>query len=264
MTPIVPPRPDLLEVFPPPPPFAPPATGSRPGRRRATGWIAIALALVLAVVAVAVVSEVPRHGPHAFLEIDTDGAPYRWNPCQPIEYVVDPERAPDGAVADVHAAVARVSDATGIGFVDRGTVPTDAQQQFGSAFMDSTADSGYRPLLITWESDYYMRTLADRDNLLGFGIPWRGQGDQAHIYVSGMVVLNDEAGMPTGFDGRYSEGAVLLHELGHVIGLAHVREGETEIMAIQPDVDYSVSDFGPGDLEGLAELGVDAGCLPAR
>ena len=218
---------------------------------------------MLTVVAIGLANLGPAHGPHAFLQVDGDGRPYRWNPCRPIEYVVNPERAPGGAIDDVHEAVARVSAATGIEFVDDGTVATDAQQQIGSAFMDSTTDTGYRPLLFTWESDFYMRTLDDRDNLLGFGIPWRGQGDRAHIYVSGAVVLNAQAGMPTGFDGRYSEGTVLLHELGHVLGLAHVRRGADEIMATQRDVDYSVSDYGPGDLEGLAAVGREAGCLPA-
>lgn len=263
MTPVVPPRPDLQEALLPPPPVGPPPLGTSRGRRRSWGMIALALAALLTVVAIGLANLGPGHGPHAFLQVDSDGVPYRWDPCRPIEYVVNPERAPDGAVDDVHEAVARVSAATGIEFVDDGTVATDAQQQIGSAFMDSTTDTGYRPLLFTWESDFYMRTLDDRDNLLGFGIPWRGQGDQAHIYVSGAVVLNRQAGMSTGFGGRYSEGAVLLHELGHVIGLAHVRQGEDEIMAIQRDVDYSVSDYGPGDLEGLAALGREAGCLPA-
>jgi len=262
VTPIVPPRPDLLGVPAPPAPRfdAPPARG----RRRAWGLLAIVAAAVLAIGAIAFVVPVRPHGPHAFLEVEGDGVPYRWNPCEPIGYVANLDNAPVGAIDDVHEAVARVSAATGIDFADEGRVHTDAQAQLGSAFQDFTTDSGYRPLLFTWESDGYMRTLDDRDNLLGFGIPWRGQGDQAHIYVSGAVVLNDEAGMPTGFAGRYSEGAVLLHELGHVIGLAHVYEGTDEIMAIQRDVDYSISDYGPGDLEGLAALGRDAGCLPAR
>lgn len=262
MTPFVPPRPDLLDVPPPPAQVGAPPVGPPRGRRRSWGLIALALAALLTVVAIGLADLGPDHGPHAFLQVDGDGRPYRWNPCRPIEYVVNPERAPDGALDDVHEAVARVSAATGIEFVDDGAVATDAQQQLGSAFMDPTTDSGYRPLLFTWESDFYLRTLDDRDNLLGFGIPWRGQGDRAHIYVSGAVVLNAEAGMPTGFDGRYSEGAVLLHELGHVLGLAHVRRGAEEIMATQPDVDYSVSDYGPGDLEGLAALGREAGCLP--
>jgi len=263
MTPVVPPRPDLLEAPLPPPPIGSPPAGLPEGRRRSWGMIALALGALLTVVAIGLANLRPEHGPHAFLQVDGDGHPYRWNPCRPIEYVVNPDRAPDGALDDVHEAVARVSVATVPSSTNSIPVATDAQQQIGSAFMDSTTDSGYRPLLFTWESDFYMRSLDDRDNLLGFGIPWRGQGDLAHIYVSGAVVLNADAGMRTGFDGRYSEGAVLLHELGHVLGLAHVRRGADEIMATQRDVDYSVSDYGPGDLEGLAAIGREAGCLAA-
>jgi hypothetical protein len=59
-----------------------------------------------------------------------------------------------------------------------------------------------------------------------------------------------------------------MHELAHVMGLAHVASPD-EIMW-SPDVseerlpDLSQTDWGPGDLEGLAALGRDAGCLPAR
>ena len=46
--------------------------------------------------------------------------------------------------------------------------------------------------------------------------------------------------------------AVVLHELGHLVGLDHV-EAEGELM--QPEAQPDVTDWGPGDREGLAALG---------
>jgi len=46
--------------------------------------------------------------------------------------------------------------------------------------------------------------------------------------------------------------AVLLHELGHLVGLAHVN-APTQVMA--PRVRVGVEDYQYGDLNGLARLG---------
>ena len=66
MTPVVPPRPDLQEALPPPPPVGPPPVGTSRGRRRSWGMIALALAALLTVVAIGVANLEPEHGPHAF------------------------------------------------------------------------------------------------------------------------------------------------------------------------------------------------------
>ena len=56
-------------------------------------------------------------------------------------------------------------------------------------------------------------------------------------------------------DGR--AGARALDELGHVMGLDHVKvDGE-----LMEGAGGGVTDFGPGDLEGLRILGRSSGCL---
>ena len=50
---------------------------------------------------------------------------------------------------------------------------------------------------------------------------------------------------------------MVLHELGHVMGLDHVKvDGE-----LMESAGGGVTDFGPGDLEGLRILGRSSGCL---
>ena len=45
--------------------------------------------------------------------------------------------------------------------------------------------------------------------------------------------------------------AIAMHELGHLVGLAHV-DDERELMDAQ---NHGQVDFGPGDRRGLARLG---------
>jgi hypothetical protein len=81
--------------------------------------VAVLLAVGLAFVAVA---PLLRGGSgqdgRGFLFLDrTDaGDPTRWNPCEPIHYVVNASLAPPGSIEDVHEAVDMISRATGIPF----------------------------------------------------------------------------------------------------------------------------------------------------
>lgn len=52
--------------------------------------------------------------------------------------------------------------------------------------------------------------------------------------------------------------AVVPHELGHLVGLAHVNS-PSQLM--YPQAQLGVTDFGAGDLTGLAALGKGV-CLP--
>ena len=62
---------------------------------------------------------------------------------------------------------------------------------------------------------------------------------------------------PPGFGSPGAQGPVVLHELAHVLGLGHFK-AEGELM--EPS-GGGVTDFGPGDLEGLRKLGATEGCL---
>lgn len=54
------------------------------------------------------------------------------------------------------------------------------------------------------------------------------------------------------WDGTRLVHAVVLHELGHLVGLAHVAD-QTQLMF--PESSYAVTDFQSGDLTGAAILG---------
>jgi hypothetical protein len=72
-------------------------------------------------------------------------------------------------------------------------------------------------------------------------------------YTNGSVALDtpDLSRMLSIPKGRAVVRAVIMHELGHVVGLAHVHD-RSELMHAD---NHGLTTFGPGDLQGLAQLG---------
>lgn len=71
-------------------------------------------------------------------------------------------------------------------------------------------------------------------------------------FVTGAVGLDTDVFTTMEVAGRpQTMEAIVMHEIGHVVGLDHVNE-PTELMA---GTNNGQIDFGPGDREGLARLG---------
>ena len=264
-----------MNLPPPPIPPLPPPPVAAPRTHRGGLFAGIALLVAAAILVSfalfgtrALVAGSP-HGTHAFLNRASDGTPYRWNPCQPIHFAVNPEHEPAGAQADLLEAIARLASATGIRFVDDGTSAYTADQQIGSVFQSGLAGQPrYLPLLIAFATSQDFHMIVPSKRALAVGMPARGDGTLAHEFVSGVVVIDVGQPIQSGFVSRFSMGPLLMHELGHVMGLAHV--GAANELMWSPSVrGHDVptpfqTGWGPGDLEGLRLLGRQAGCLPSR
>jgi len=187
-----------------------------------------------------------------------DGHPYRWNPCQPIHYVVNLQNAPPGALEDVKVVASRVKAATGIDLVYDG--PTDEPPSRNrDAYEPDRYGERWAPVLIAWISsvpDDGSEWTARGLRFAGLSTPLSARGSKG-VYVSGWIVINAEQVFSAGFDYPDDEGPVLQHEFGHVIGLGHTSEWG-ELMNFGGG---GMRDWGPGDLDGLEKLGRDEGCL---
>lgn len=252
-----PPRPDL------------PRTPSSPPRRwglRAAAAL-VALSLVVTGVGAFLFAGPLEHGTaHTFLARRADGEPFRWDPCRPIVYETNLLEAPDGALDDVHEAVRRVAEATGIRFLDGGTTMRTAGQQIDYEFRSSHYEGGFLPVLIAWEDAKAYARFADPKTSVAVGLAEPGVGSQDWVYRSGLIVVNAEAWVPSGFVHRDALGPTLMHEWGHVLGLGHVGDGRqlmwsSEVRGADPVPEYWQSDWGEGDLVGLGSLGRRAGCI---
>jgi hypothetical protein len=197
-------------------------------------------------------------GPFRFLyrQGDGTGAPVAYDPCFPIHYVVRPDGAPEGGERLLAEGIREVSRATGLVFVDDG--PT-AEAPSNSRGAYRVFSGTYEPVLIAWSTEQESPRLAG--DVLGYagsayieGNLWstkRAPGSRH--YVSGQVVLDaldltaESYARP---DDRVTS-TVILHELGHLVGLAHVKD-PSQVMYREST---SVHRYQAGDLRGLHQLG---------
>lgn len=190
-------------------------------------------------------------GSYAFLHTQRGSRrPVGFSPCREIHYVVNPEGAPEDWADVVADAVAVVSDRTGLEFSYDGE--TDSR-----AFADRTGPGGTpRPVIIGWADEEEVGDLAE--DVAGIGGPTMVEIGRVRSYVSGSVVLDRDSTdrFADLAEGERLHRALLLHELGHLVGLDHVDDRQ-ELM--YPRGVTRVR-YGPGDREGLAALGA----IPCR
>ena len=225
--------------------------------------ILLVVSLVAATLAVAVTAGQRSAGEHAFLH-SAFGRPIRWNPCEPIHYQVNLADAPEDALEEIRTATDRVTAATGIGFQFDGVTDRTPQQQEQDFFEADLLHEVWYPVLFAWlPDDQFQSEFAGpaTHRALAVAVPVRGEVETEDQYTSAIVVVDAGAGLRGGFDGRYNLGIVLMHELGHVVGLAHVKD-PAEVMFADPNgFPRPIHDWGPGDLDGLELLGKDQGCM---
>jgi hypothetical protein len=200
-------------------------------------------------------------GAFRFLE-RVGGAPVRWDPCETITYAVNTAGANSSVRADLREAIRRVTRATGIRFRPVGVT----RETFIGAYQRMRYRGVIRKaaLILIWvdHDDYraILRDLNDPRPSIAFAKTMAGLYANRDQYFGGIIVMDADATARRGFGYRYAHGSVLLHELGHIMGLDHVRDPD-QLMYSGRHPNFRVRYFGVGDLEGLRRLGMDAGCL---
>lgn len=194
-------------------------------------------------------------GTYAFLahQPGEPRVPVTYPSCRPIQVEVNPAGGPSDAVALVQQAMARVGAATGLRLEYAGI--SAARPQWRSSY---TPDAGEQesPVLVSWASPAEVPQLAGGVAGIG-GSVWVDDGSGRRHYVTGGVTLDSGAFAELGHrvDAEAEEEAIVLHEFGHLVGLAHV-DDPGELMYRR---NIGRTGFGPGDLAGLARLG-QGGC----
>lgn len=199
-------------------------------------------------------------GAHDFVARLPNGRPVTYDPCRPIRYVINPAGMPADAEKLIHESVQAIASASRLTFEYAGTTdeppsadrPTRQPQRYGG---------GWAPVLIAWVDQARL----DADAPVGNSIPnadVEGQGGSTAVtpagpeltrFVTGEILLSRQAiARHLGRRGGAAiTRAVIMHELGHVVGLAHVTDPR-ELMA---PVNTGQTELGPGDRQGLAAAG---------
>jgi hypothetical protein len=155
-------------------------------------------------------------------------------------------------------AISRLSLATGLQFIDDG--PTTEAPTFQRAeYQPERYGDRWAPVLIAWVTteenpDFAASVEGESGSVIV------SQNNGPRIYVTGIVELDSSKLstmllVPGGASNVY---AIILHELGHLVGLAHVAD-VNQLMF--PESGHGVTDFNTGDLAGAAILGRGA-CVP--
>ena len=171
--------------------------------------------------------------------------PVGYSPCEPVRIVLNDAAAPEGAAGLVEDALEEVSSLTGlrlelVGRTDE--LPT----QDGSRDLDA-------PALVAWTDREKVPALAGRVAGLGGStaveVPMRNRAwfrtGQVALDTPDLTVILDR---PDGTEQAY---AIILHELGHLVGLDHTEDSAQLMHSENVGVDV----FQPGDRRGLAKLG---------
>ena len=170
--------------------------------------------------------------------------PVSYDPCRTIEVAVNPEGAPANYEDLVDTAIRRTSAATGLRLERVGA--TDDRD-----FTRELTRIGARPpVLVAWATPTEVPQLAGRVAGIGGSVAVKTSSGRLR-YVTGSVVLDSELYQGFGTEDGAAAQAIVDHEFGHLVGLAHVDDPQ-ELMN---EDNLGVTSYGPGDLEGLARLG---------
>ncbi|MGF1661081.1 MAG: peptidase, partial [Kineosporiaceae bacterium] len=196
---------------------------------------------------------------YVFTATQDDGTtPVAYDPCRQLRYVVRPDHAPPEADALLQEAFAAVSRATGLRATAAGATdeppalerPPYQPERYGQA---------WAPVLVAWVTPEEVPGVAG--DVLGLaGSVSARAGDLPAVYVSGTVYLDGPqlSELYARPGGRDLVRSTLEHELGHLVGLAHVDDA-TQLM--YPRATGDVATFQAGDLAGLVRLGTGP-CVP--
>lgn len=167
--------------------------------------------------------------------------PYgRWNPCTPIRYAVNIDRATQPMVDQMNSAIAKVEQATGLDlvFVGATSAGLDFEVPGGADVVIGFSDQSATPYLA--------------GAVIGIG---GGNFDPGTGRVTSGFAFADVDGIVSPVKLE----ATFLHEIAHMVGLDHVGDPAQLMYASVT----GNSAFGGGDLRGLWYVGAAQGCLLA-
>lgn len=179
----------------------------------------------------------------------------RWDSCRAVRWTFSDSLAPSHGLAQVKEAVRRLHAATGLQFDYRGK--TDHKS---NPYGDDVAGAD---IVVGWRSSRTFQSYVGSPTVVGlagqrFVTGYRDSDGAVSKTQQAGVILNADHHLHRGFGTGTTWGEVILHELGHVVGLDH-STSRKQVMYYST-TPYSAN-LGAGDLRGMRQLGNTRGCL---
>lgn len=183
-------------------------------------------------------------GSYAFIRTTPGGEPIGWDHCTAIRYQVNPQGAPDNWREIVDGAFDEIAETSGFVFLDAGET---ANRTLAGTY--NPGSSRGEPVLVIWSSQGRLHGLQGDTVGLGGGAMLEVKG--LPRLVTGVIALDAEShsrtydAMPT-----RTQQLILMHEIGHVLGLDHVDDDRQLMHASY----VGQKGLGEGDIAGLRAL----------
>ena len=179
----------------------------------------------------------------------------RWESCRAVRWKFNDDRAPGHGLDQVKEAVRRVHAATGIEFDYRGKTDHKA-----NPYGDDIAGAA---VVIGWRGARTFRKYVGSPQVVGlagqrFVTGYRDAAGPVYKTVQAGIILNAAHDLERGFGTGTTWGEVIVHELGHVMGLDHTASSK-QVMYFSTTGHNAA--LGAGDINGLRQLGDTRGCL---
>ncbi|MGH2807790.1 MAG: matrixin family metalloprotease [Actinomycetota bacterium] len=190
------------------------------------------------------------------------GAAVRYNPCEPLHYVINPALAPDGAIDDMHTAIRLTSEASGLKFVYDGTTEEVDLGTIRPTHQPDLYGERWAPILISWTNGLPATdTAADAEGrrpIAAAGSNYEINDEGQAVYITGSAAFDATVtDLQPGFGGE-TWGQAMLHELGHVVGLDHVDDPAS---VMNPVIGRRAASWGGADRAGLWSQGIGSPCI---
>lgn len=196
-------------------------------------------------------------GEFAYMDL-FDGQPPFHSTCDPVPFEIRTEAAPANGDELIFDALQRLADTSGLSFEFVGY--TDSIYKFNDPRVRFPWEDDRDSLWVGWATNDEVPDLGPRSDDEPYAIGVGGpivSGDSRKEVLGGGVVLRAGENLPYEFGPGANSGNVLLHELGHAMGLDHV-QSTTEQM--QPSLsDQSPDGYAAGDTRGLQGMTLACG-----
>lgn len=146
----------------------------------------------------------------------TYGEDSGWNPCEDIKYILSEDTTQE-MKSILEESMKKIEELRMVKFKFMGYTTEVSSINWG----EELENNSYRPVLISFTSPKKTDVLGSGN---AGGAVVNRSGTNPDIFVSGTIAYNRGIfeGLKDGFTDGASKGNLILHELGHLVGLGHV------------------------------------------